>query len=128
MSAHVTCVANQLQSMLVRARVREVMQACFWRILLCELVRAAGGLMQCSLISSAPLLKFHCLVQLPDPLSPDFMPFSVTASASVVAPPKGAPSAAGGSGRRLAAAAEALPEPVDGAFCSECAAACRAPA
>ena len=84
--------------------------------------------MQGSAISSAPPLEFGCLMQLPDPLSPDFMPFSVTASASVVAPPEDAPSAAGGGARRLAAAAEAPSEPAGSAFCSECAAACRAPA
>ena len=90
-------------------------------------VDLSGACMQGDLISSAPPFDLTCLMQLPDPLSPAFMPFSVTASASVVAAPTDAPVTAGG-GRRLMAAAEALPEPADTLFCSECAAACHASA
>ena len=60
---------------------------------------------QDSLINSAPPSDPACLAQLPDLLSPDFVPFSVNASASVVATPSDAPSAAGSGGRRLTAAA-----------------------
>ena len=83
--------------------------------------------MQGTPISRAPPPELGCLVQVPDPLSPDFMPFSVTASASVVGPPEDAPSAAGGGRRRLTVAVKALPAPADSAFCGACAAACRAP-